>query len=67
MESQELEGMVGKADSIVSIRKMIRTGSDEEGRTPSPMAWQVLDQLETELGRMSAEWISSNRSLILGT
>lgn len=57
--------MFMKAESIIGIREMIRTGSDSEGNRPSPQAGEVLKQLEAELGHMAAEWIVSHSHLVL--
>jgi len=36
MERQDRVTIVEKAKSVVQIRELIRTGSDEEGNRPSP-------------------------------
>ena len=65
MERQDRVTIVEKAKSVVKIRNLIRTGSDEEGYRPSPQAGEVLKQLEAELGHMAAEWIATNSHLVL--
>jgi len=64
MKRQERVAIVEKAKSIIEIREMFKNGHDSEGNRPSPQAGEVLKQLESELGHMAAEWITTNSHLV---
>jgi ribonuclease HI len=64
MERQDLVMIVEKSKSIIEIREMLKNGHDSEGNRPSPQAWEVLKQLEAELGHVAAEWIATHSHLV---